>query len=262
MYIIVFLGYPLIDIFKESIYDEHLTLQYYIRFFTGGPYLKVLILTLKVSTIVTLICLVAGYIVAYTLTFISDKFRNILFIGILIPFWTSLLVRTYALIVLLQTQGVINKFLLSIGIITAPLKLIYNTTGVVIGMTYALLPYMILSIYVVMQGIDKNLLKAGESLGASPFTVFKKIFLPLSFPGVIAGSILVFMMSIGYFITPSLLGGQNDIMISQLIQMQVEESLNWNFASAISFTLLAVSLMLMLLFKKFTKVNTFYKGVI
>ncbi|MCX7711407.1 MAG: ABC transporter permease [Clostridia bacterium] len=255
IFIAVFLGYPLLNIFIQSIYNGHLTSEYYVRFFSEGLYIRVLLLTLKIGAIVTLTCLVLGYPVAYTMTFASKRAKGLILIAILIPFWTSLLVRTYAWMVLLQTQGVVNQMLLKLGIIHEPIKMIYNTTGVVIGMTHVLLPYMILCLYSVMQGIDKNLLSAGSNLGARPFQVFSRVFLPLSFPGIMSGSMLVFIMGIGYFITPSLLGGQKDSMISQLIQIQVGDLLNWGFASAISFVLLAVTLLLLMLSRRFLRLD-------
>lgn len=255
LYMAIFLGYPMLEIFKESFYNGHLTGIYYARFFSETLYLNVLWLTLKIGFIVTALSLLLGYPVAYTMTKVSENMRNLIFIGILIPFWTSLLVRSYAWMVLLQTQGVINHILMAIGIINTPVKLIYNTAGVIIGMTHALLPYMILSLYSVMQGIDKNLIRASLNLGATPFEAFRHIFLPLSLPGIASGSTLVFIMGIGYFITPSLLGGQKDTMISQLIQIQVSESLNWHFASAIAFTLLAITMLLVLSSRKFFNLN-------
>lgn len=256
IFIVVFLLYPLGDLFLMSIEEQgHFTLQYYIRFFSEATYFKVLGLTLKTGGIVTMVCLLLGYPVAYTMTFCSKTTRTIIMMGILIPFWTSLLVRTYAWMVLLQTQGVINQVLLKIGLISHPLALIYNTTGVIIGMTHVLLPYMILSLYSVMQGIDVNLISAARSLGASKSKAFLRVFLPLSARGIASGSILVFVMGIGYFITPSLLGGQNSSMISQLIQVQVNDLLNWGFASAIAFTLLAVTLLLMMMSKRLMRVE-------
>lgn len=256
VFILVFVGYPLVSILMQSVYSNgQLTGAHYVRFFTEAAYLRVLLLTLKIGGIVTVTCLVLGYPVAYTMNFASKNVRGLILIAIMIPFWTSLLVRTYAWMVLLQTQGVVNQLLIKIGIIHEPLKLIYNTTGVIIGMTHVLLPYMILCLYSVMQGIDKNLLAAGSNLGARPYQVLCRVFLPLSFPGIASGSILVFIMGIGYFITPSLLGGQKDSMISQLIQIQVGSLLNWGFASAIAFVLLAVTVLLMLLCKNFIRLD-------
>ena len=254
LFLIVFLGYPLATIFIKSIYNGSFTAENYIRFFSESLYSKVLFSTLKTGFIVVVVCLLLGYPVAYTMTFVSARKRAFIMIAVLLPFWTSLLVRTYAWMILLQTKGVINKLLISLGIIDEPLKLMYNSIGVVIGMSQVLLPYMILSMYSVMDSIDKNLIFASRSLGANSITTFVRVFLPLSLPGVASGTILVFIMAIGYFITPSLLGGQKDTMISQLIQTQISQMLNWGFGSAIAFTLLAVTLILLLISK--TMFNT------
>ena len=247
LFLVIFLGYPLATIFIKSIYNGSFTAENYIHFFSDSLYSKVLLSTLKTGFIVVVVCLLLGYPVAYTMTFVSARKRALIMIAVLLPFWTSLLVRTYAWMILLQSKGIINKLLMSLGIIDQPLKLMYNSIGVVIGMSQVLLPYMILSMYSVMEGIDKNLIFASRSLGANSVTTFFRVFLPLSLPGVASGTIMVFIMAIGYFITPSLLGGQKNTMISQLIQTQISQMLNWGFGSAIAFTLLAVTLVLLLI---------------
>ena len=256
IFISIFLLYPLVQILLLSIVKEgRLTNEYYHRFFTGDVYMRVLLLTFKISIIVTLITLVLGYPVAYTMTICSKRTLALIMICIMIPFWTSLLVRTYAWMVLLRTQGVINQILLHTGLIHKPLQLLYNDTGVIIGMTHVLLPYMILSLYSVMQGIDRNLLAAAQNLGANRFIAFWQIYFPLSVQGISSGSILVFIMGIGYFITPSLLGGQKNTMIAQLIQTQVSSLLNWGFGSAIAFVLLAITMLMLFISKKFLHVE-------
>lgn len=255
-FVAFFLIVPMVQIFILSITkDGSLTGENYLRFFQEGTYLKVLGLTFRVSFIVTVLTLVIGYPVAYVMTLSSKRTLSLIMICIMIPFWTSLLVRTYAWMVLLQTQGAVNSILIGMGFIDKPLHLIYNTAGVVIGMTHVLLPYMILSLYSVMQGIDRNLVSAAQSLGARPATAFRKVYFPLSMQGVASGCILVFIMGIGYFITPSLLGGQKDTMISQLIQVQVSTLLNWGFASSIAFILLAITVLLLIVSKKVMKVE-------
>jgi putative spermidine/putrescine transport system permease protein/spermidine/putrescine transport system permease protein len=255
-FVTIFLIVPMAQIFVLSIFkDGKLTGEFYARFFQEGTYLKVLGLTFRISFIVTVVTLVIGYPVAYVMTISSKRTLSLIMICIMIPFWTSLLVRTYAWMVLLQTQGALNSILIGMGFIDKPLHLIYNTSGVVIGMTHVLLPYMILSLYSVMQGIDRNLISAAQNLGARPFTAFRKVYFPLSMQGIASGCILVFIMGIGYFITPSLLGGQRDTMISQLIQVQVSTLLNWNFASSIAFILLAITMLLLVVSKKIMKVE-------
>jgi ABC-type spermidine/putrescine transport system permease subunit I len=239
-YVLILLGISLVGLLKLSIVDESgITLEYISRFLTEKVYIDVLIITFKIAFYVTFFCLLLGYPVAYTLTKIENaQWRSTIFGIILVSFWISLLVRTFTWMVLLRSNGVINDLLIMVGIIDEPIKLLYNTTGIVVGMTHILLPYMILSLYSVMEGIDKRLLQAAQGLGARPWKAFIQIFFPLSIPGVLSGSLIVFVLGIGYFITPALLGGPENLMISQLIHDQVNIVLNWNFAAAIAVILL------------------------
>jgi ABC-type spermidine/putrescine transport system permease subunit I len=247
LYVMVLLGYSLLAIFKLSVTDENgFTLDWIARFFVEPVYVQVLLLTIKTAFIVTLATLIIGYPIAYLLVKLkSKKWKQFILGSILVSFWISLLVRTFAWTILLQKNGVINKMFLGIGLIDKPLELLYNTTGVVVGMTHILVPYMILSLYSVMEGIDRGLMQAAEGLGARPWKAFVQIFLPLSFPGVLSGSLLVFVLGLGYFITPALLGGNKNTMISQLIYQQTNIVLNWNFAAAISVVLLISTLVLL-----------------
>jgi ABC-type spermidine/putrescine transport system permease subunit I len=242
--------YPVTKILMLSIYDKGFTLEHFTRIFTVPLYFKVLLKTVKVSIIVTVTCVILGYPVAYLFYEVKERTRNFLLIIVLIPFWVSVLVRTYGWMVLLGRTGLFNSILLKLGIISSPLKLLYNETAVYMGMTQIMLPFMILPIYSVMSKIDKNLLKAGEILGAHPATVFGKIFLPLSMPGIMTGGILVFLLSLGFFITPALLGGFKDIMIAMLIAEQVEILLNWSLAAVLSLMLLAATFVALGIFNK------------
>lgn len=257
LFLIIFMFIPLFQILKLSVTDGKgaFTLDAYVKFLKTSIYFKVIFLTFKVSFVVTILCLVLGYPVAYAMTKCSKRVSSLIMIAVMIPFWTSLLVRTYAWMIILQSNGIVNNILMSIGIIHKPLMLLHNTTGVYIGMTHILLPYMILSLFPVLSGIDKNYLSAARNLGASKFSAFLKVYLPLSIQGIAAGSILVFVMGLGYFITPSLLGGSNDAMISQLIQVQVSKLLNWQFSSAVSIVLLFISIMVLYVSKKLMKVD-------
>lgn len=248
-YIVFLMFFSMIGLFKLSVYDENgFTLKYLMHVFSEPVYLQVLWLTLKISFFVTLAALIVAYPVAYLLVKIeSENWKKVIFAAVLIPFWISLLVRTFAWTVLLQEQGVINKALLAMGLISQPIPLLYNTTGVVIGMTHVLLPYMVLSLYSVMEGIDQRLTQAAEGMGARPWKAFVQIFLPLSLPGVLSGSLLVFILGLGYFITPALLGGSNNMMISMLIQNNVSTTLNWHLASALALVLFVVTLLLLFL---------------
>lgn len=246
-YVLILLGFSVVGLLKLSVFDQNgFTLSYLTRFFVQGAYVEVLFITFKTAFFVTFFCLLLGYPVAYLLVKMeSDNWKRLIFGLILISFWISLLVRTFTWMILLRSNGVINSTLMSLGIINEPLGLLYNTTGVVVGMTHILLPYMILSLYSVMHGIDKRLMQAAKGLGARPWKAFLQVFFPLSLPGVLSGSLIVFVLGIGYFITPALLGGTQNIMISQLIHNQVNVVLNWNFAAAIAIILLVVTLVLL-----------------
>lgn len=257
LFLLVFFVFPIVRVAILSFTDGKgsFSLDAYAKFFQSSVYFQVIAITFRVSFVVTIACLVLGYPVAYTMAKCSKRMSSIIMIAIMIPFWTSLLVRTYAWMILLQTNGVINNLLIAIGLIKEPLTLYKNSIGVYIGMTHILLPYMILALYPVMKGIDPNYVSAAKNLGANKFIAFFKIYFPLSIQGIASGCILVFVMSIGYFITPSLLGGTSDTMISQMIQVQVSKLLNWPFASAVSVILLAISMVVLYASKKIMKVD-------
>lgn len=246
VYMCVFYVYPLLRMVMMSFLTPQFTLKHYSEFFTN-IYLRALYVTIKVSTIVTLICLLLGYPLSYYLSGLPPRKANILLIFVLVPLWTSVLVRTYTWIMILGRNGIINQTLVKFGLINEPLRMIYNIMGVTIGMVHVMMPFMVLSLYSVMTGIDRSLLKAAANLGARPFEAFRKVFLPLSMPGVFAGSILVFIISVGFFITPALLGGRREIMISMVIEQAVSVFLNWGFASAASFILLFLILAIFLI---------------
>ena len=173
----------------------------------------------------------------------------------LIPFWTSLLVRTYAWLVLLQRRGLVNTALQDLGVLNEPLALMYNATGTTIGMTHIMLPFLVLPLFASMQRIDRDLLKAAAALGGSPGFVFWRVFFPLSLPGLTAGALLVFVLSIGYYVTPQLLGGGSTVMIGQLIQRNIELFSSWGAASAVSTVLLAMVMAVFLLMNRFLSLD-------
>lgn len=257
LFFLVFLIVPLVQILTLSFTNAAgaVSVESFVKFFSSDVYLKVIATTFRISLIVTAACLVLGYPVAYAMTFCSKRIGCLIMVAVMIPFWTSLLVRTYAWMILLQTNGVVNSILKSLGLIRQPLELLHNEIGITVGMTHILLPYMILSLYPVMQGIDRNLILASRTLGAKKSSTFFRIFLPLSMPGVSCGCILVFVSSIGYYITPSLLGGTKNMMISQAIQVQINRLMDWPFASAISMVLLILTYAILFVSKKFMKVE-------
>jgi len=197
-------------------------------------YLTAFSRTVWISASVTLICLLLAYPVAWLLANLPARQSNRLMLLVIVPFWTSLLVRTTAWYVLLQPNGVVNNLLSGLGLVSQPLHLMFNRTGVLIGMTHIMLPFMILAIYSVMKGIPPVYLRAAQSLGARPLSAFVRIYVPQTLAGVGAGCFLVFVLSLGYYITPALLGGAGDEMISQLISVQTNQQLNWGLAGALS----------------------------
>jgi putative spermidine/putrescine transport system permease protein len=211
--------------------------------------------TIWISALVTVICLILGYPVAWLLANLPPRQSNRLMLLVIVPFWTSLLVRTTAWYVLLQPSGVINTLLTGLGLVSQPLALVFNRTGVLIGMTHILLPFMILAIYSVMKGIPPVYLRAARSLGAHPLTAFLRVYLPQSLPGVGAGCFLVFILALGYYITPALLGGAGDEMISQLIAMATNQQLNWGLAGALSLYLVLFTALFYFIFNRLVGID-------
>ncbi|ODV43374.1 ABC transporter permease [Cupriavidus sp. UYMMa02A] len=242
--------YPLVSMLARSIFDPHLTWRHYERLFSDFTYVEVIYITFEIAAMVTVACLMFAYPLAYFLSQIKPRLAGVLMILVIVPYFTSVLVRTYAWMVLLGTDGIVNQVLLSTGLIDKPLTLMYNRFSVLIGMTYILLPYMVLALYSVMRGIDMGLLRAAESLGSTRTLAFWRIFFPLSMPGVAAGSLLVFILSLGFFITPALMGNQGDSMISMVIESQVETYFDWGFASALSTVLLICTLALFAIYQR------------
>ena len=209
-------------------------------------YTKLFIRTLIISGSVMLLCLLLGYPVAYLLATLPLKYSNLLMIMVLLPFWTSLLVRTTAWIAILQSQGVVNDLLVWIGVTgdESRFSLIYNMTGTIIAMTHILLPFMILPLYSVMKTIPPSYMRAARSLGATPMAAFIKVYMPQTVPGIGAGGLLVFILAIGYYITPALVGGQDGQLISNMIAYHMQKSLHWALAAALGGLLLGGVLVL------------------
>lgn len=212
--------------------------------------------TFWIAGVVTFFCVLIGYPYALLTAASTGTTRAILLAAVLLPLWTSLLVRTAAWFILLQEQGLINGFLMSTGVIASPLALIFNRTGVVIAMTHVLLPLMVLPIYSVLVTIPTNLMPAATSLGAHPLRAFLHVLLPLSLRGVISGMLLVFMTAVGYYITPTLVGGAGDQMISAIIAFYSTQTANWSMASALGIVLLAITLVLYVIYAQLSGRDT------
>jgi len=209
-------------------------------------YLKNFIKTLWLAALITFICVLLAYPVAYLLSVLPLRQSNLLMIMVLLPFWTSLLVRTTAWIAILQTEGVINDLLVYFGVIgeDGRIQMIYNQTGTVIAMVHILLPFMILPLYSVMKTIQPTYMRAALSMGSKPFNAYRRVYLPQTIPGLAAGTLLVFILAIGYYITPALVGGQDGLLISNLIAYHIQKSLNWSLGAALGAMLLVVVLAL------------------
>ena len=237
-------------------------LSNYEQFFAEEAYVRVLLNTFWIAVLATLACLVIGYPFAYLMTIVPGRWTGLLLITVLLPFWSSLLVRTFAWQVLLRDTGVINRFLLDLGLISEPLTLIRTTAGVIIGMSHILLPFMVLPIYAVMRRIDPEYGRAAANLGASPAAAFLRIFVPLSLPGVLAGCLLVFILALGFYITPALLGGLRDQMISQLIVQQIQQRLDWGFGTAMSVLLVGITLVILFIASRAIRLRDVFGSVV
>ena len=245
---LLFLGlvfvFPLARVIWGSLFAPDFTLQYYERMWSVPVYGRVFWITLKISALTTLFCLLLGYPAAYFLASVRPATRQLLLLCVVIPFFLSVLVRNYVWMVLLQRTGLVNRLLLERGLIAAPLDLMYNELGVLVAMVNMLLPYMIFPILSALLAIPPELGHASASLGAGAVRTFARVTLPLSLPGVAAGCLLVFIVALGFFITPALLGGPKQMMISNLIEFSVRQVLNWPFAFALANTLLWGTLVL------------------
>jgi putative spermidine/putrescine transport system permease protein len=216
--------------------------------------------TFWISALVTVFCVLLGYPVAYLLANLPLRTSNLLMILVLLPFWTSLLVRTTAWIVVLQTQGVLNDLLIFLNVIDERIQLIFNRFGVLVAMTHILLPFMILPIYSVMKNIPPSYERAARSLGATPWTAFWRVYFPQSLAGIGAGGLLVFILALGYYITPALVGGPTDQMVSYFIADHTNRSLNWGLASALGGFLLVGVLVVYVLYDKIVGIDNMKLG--
>lgn len=254
--------YPVMQILWLSMVDRegHLTLANYARVANTPVYLRTLGITFQIAGWTTVFAILAGFPVAYLLATSRARARDVLTLLVLMPFWTSFLVRTFAWMILLGRNGVVNRLLVSLGITDAPLNLIFNFTGAMIGMVHSMMPLAIMAMLSVMDRVDLNLVKAARTLGARAGHAFWRIYFPLSMPGIAAAGLLVFITALGFFIVPALLGGRQETMISQVIISVVMELLDWRFAGALSVVLLAASGAAFYLYDRLLGVSTLSGG--
>jgi putative spermidine/putrescine transport system permease protein/spermidine/putrescine transport system permease protein len=236
-------------LFGLSFLDDNgaLSLEHYRRMLAEPSYGRTFLTTFEISLATTLICILLGYPLAYFLSQLPRRAANLCMIAVLLPFWTSLLVRTYAWLVLLQRSGLINTWGMKLGLWSEPLQLVHNLGGTLIGMVHIMLPFMVLPLYGTMRAIDRDLLRAAASLGSTPVHGFWTVFFPLSLPGLAAGASLVFVLCLGFYVTPAMLGGGKVTMVSNRIANDIELFFNWGAASALGVVLLVITLAVLVL---------------
>ncbi len=240
---------------EDEFLNFTLSFESYLKLF-DPIYLNIFLDSVYLATVTTIITLVLAFPFAYIIATAPKKYKFLLLLLVIIPFWTSSLVRTYALIAILKTKGLLNAFLLSVGLIETPLEIMYTQTAVFIGMVYTLLPFMILPLYVSLEKIDNRLIEAAKDLGASKIDIFRTIIIPLSSAGIIAGSILVFLPSLGMFFIPDILGGAKELIVGSFIRNQFLQFRDWPFGSAASVVILLIMFVMLYFLAKAQKKST------
>jgi mannopine transport system permease protein len=248
---------PLAMLLRESLLVPSFSLTNYERVFDQPVYLRVMVRTLRISAIVTLITLLLAYPLASLMARARGLLLGLLLLSVLLPLWTSVLVRTYAWLVLLQRNGVLNEILFGLGVVKAPMQFLRTEGAVVLAMSHVLLPFMVLPLYAALRAIPDDYIRAARMLGAGHFSVFRHVLLPLSLSGISSGCLMVFLLAIGFFVTPALIGGPQQMMLATLVQQEVTELLNWPFAGALVGVLLAFVLALVLLFNRLVRLDRF-----
>lgn len=249
-------------LFSLSFLDSsgQLSLVNYQKMIEYKSYVRVFRATFNVSFLTTFLCILIGYPLAYFLSQVPKKYVGLMMLTVLLPFWTSLLVRTYAWLVMLQRNGLINNFAIDLGIWDTPIKLAHNLNGTLIGMVHIMLPFLVLPLYAAMRRIDRQALQAAANLGATPVQAFWQIFVPLSLPGVVAGSLIVFVLCLGFYVTPAVLGGGKVILVSMQITAILEDQFNWGAASALGVVLLVATFSVLLVASRFLKLDAVMFG--
>jgi putative spermidine/putrescine transport system permease protein len=240
--LLVFFVVPVVALLLRSVLEPEPGLGNYATLFGSSTYLRIFLNTFMVSAVVTALSVVIGFPVAWMLAIMPSRWASVVFAILLLSMWTNLLARTYAWMVLLQRTGVINKTLINLGLIDQPLALVNNLVGVTIGMTYIMLPFVILPLRGVIKAIDPAILQAASLCGATRWQCLTRVLIPLALPGIAAGALMVFVMSLGYFVTPALLGGTSNMMLAEMIAQFVQSLVNWGMGGAAAFVLLVVTL--------------------
>ncbi|MDQ8731484.1 ABC transporter permease [Bradyrhizobium sp. LHD-71] len=258
---IVFYVYPISRVLWISVTEPQPGLENFELLLTSASIHKMLLTTARISVLTTLITLVLAYVVAYALVHAGERARRWMFLGVIVPLWISVLVRAFAWFVLLRREGLINNILMTSGVVDSPLSLIWNETGVMIGMVHYMLPFGILPIYANMRDIDQRCIAAARGLGATRSEAFRKVFLPLSMPGVVGAGILVFMFSLGFFVTPAILGGGKTLMIAEYIKVQILEVVRWGVGTMLAATLVIVIGALLAVLSRFVDLRKLFGSI-
>ncbi|MGE0717928.1 MAG: ABC transporter permease [Alphaproteobacteria bacterium] len=249
--LLVFCVWPLTRVLWLSVSEPVVGLQNYEELLTRPLMHRIWWTTLRICALTTAITVVLGYVVAYAMTEVGERQRSWMMFCVLLTFWLSVLVRAFSWVMLLRNEGIINQGLMALGIVDTPLRLVRNEIGVVIGMVHVMMPFAVLPLFANMSGIDKRYVAAARGLGASARFAFLHVHLPLSKPGIISATILVFIFSLGFFITPALLGGGKVVMVAEYIRVSFEETLRWGLATMLSSSLLFAVVLLLALVARF-----------
>jgi putative spermidine/putrescine transport system permease protein len=251
---------PIAQVLALSFTDPQPGLGNYERLFTSESVQRVIVTTLRICLITTALALLLGYVLSYRIALASDRARRWWILAVLVPLWISVLVRAFAWVTLLRRQGLVNQTLLEAGVIQEPLQLVWNEFGIIVGMVHYMVPYAVLPMLASMREIDPRLLAAARGLGASRFTVFAKVFLPLSLPGLIAAGVLVFIFSLGFYITPAILGGGKTLMVAEWISLQILDLIRWGLGTMMATVLVVTILFTLAVFSRAVDMRRVFGG--
>ncbi|MEI4260149.1 ABC transporter permease [Roseovarius sp. D0-M9] len=253
---IVFYIWPLLGIWQISLTEPTAGIENYTRMFESSAVTTSFVLTFRIAIKTTIGCLILGYIVAYVISNFAGRVKPLMVALVLLPFWVSVLIRSFSWIVLLGRSGIVNDTLIGAGVVDTPLRLMHNEFGVVLAMIHVMLPFAVLPMMANMRGISGAYVDAARGLGASELTAFRKVYFPQTMPGVMSGALLVFVLSLGFYITPALLGGGRILMISEYITYQIQEFLNWGLGSALSVALLVATAIVIAIAARFVNLRS------
>tara|TARA_R110002020_G_scaffold458127_1_gene675370 strand:- start:16603 stop:17445 length:843 start_codon:yes stop_codon:yes gene_type:complete len=253
---VLFYIVPVLGIWKIAFTEPTTGLANFVAMADSSAVKTSFVITFRVAAITTIGCLILGYIVAYAISNYASKLTPLMLALVLLPFWVSVLIRSFSWIVLLGRSGIVNDTLIGAGVIESPLRLMHNELGVLIAMIHVMLPFAILPMLTNMRGISGAYVLAARSLGAGEWTAFRQVYFPQTMPGVMSGALLVFVLSLGFFVTPALLGGGRVLMISEYITYQIQEFLNWGLGSALSVALLVATALVLLVAARFVNLRS------